>query len=182
MIHFRCEFLFPARIPRLGKRAANIARDDRRVLTQRLQSPRKIDNVKAAVFPIGHGVIGAETIEIDRDVEIGAGEIARETLEMFAPILAQDRAATLSILQRSIVRPRMHFQITATLGTTISPNLPRPPAFEISAAPHRDMFDVRQSKRAIDPTAGAPFRRPNVPVGMIIERNDDKFLRGAANP
>ena len=88
---------------------------------------------------------------------------------MVAPIISQDRTAPLSIFDRAIINPRVNFEPAFALGATIGENIVRPPALEISAAPNRDVLDVRELERAIDPSTTTPFRRTNVPVRMIIK-------------
>ena len=146
------------------------------------QSPGKIDNRKPAALPIRDRFFRAQTIEIDRDVNIGAAKIARELFEMFPPILAQNRSAPLSIFHRPLIGPGMNFQTAGAFRAAISKKLSRPPALKIAAAPNADAPHMRELQRAIDPAAATPFRRANVPIGMIIERNDDERLRDAANP
>ena len=118
-------------------------------------------------------MIETETIEIDRNVDVAAGQIRRKILEMVAPILTQDCTATLSIFQWAIVHPGMNFEAAFSLRAAICENIVRPPALEISAAPNRDVLDLCKLERAIDPAAAPPFRRANVPVRMIIKRNED---------
>lgn len=65
----------------------------------------------------------------------------------------------------------MHVQFAGPFGAAIPQKLPRPPAFEIAAAPNVHFADVRQLERAIDPGARAPARRRHRPIRMIIERN-----------
>ena len=146
------------------------------------QSPDKIGNGKAAILPIRYCFLHPQTIEIDRHIEIGAIEGAGKLIEMLAPILAENRAASLLIPPGTIVSPRMHFQPAGALGTMIPENVMGPPAFEIAAAPNVELAHVRKIERAIDPTATSPFRRANIPVGMIIEGNNDHRLRHPAQP
>src|SRR5438105_15355312 len=59
----------------------------------------------------------------------------------------------------------------------ISEKLMRPPTLEIPATPNRDLPDMRQLQRAIDPAAATPARRSDIPIGMIIERNErERFV------
>ena len=152
------------------------------MLAQYFERPDKIDNRKPAVLPVGHSVFGAKTIEIDGDVNIRTSQPSSEFLEMCPPVFAQDRAAPLSIFRRMIVRPGMNFEFAGAFGAAISKNLMWPPTFKISTAPNADLPHMRKLQRAVHPTATRPFRRPNVPVGMIIERHQNKRLRDAARP
>src|SRR5712691_11248448 len=101
---------------------------------------------------------------------------------MVAPVFLQDRAATLSIFHRAIVGPGMNLQAAFALAAAIGENVVRPPAFKIPAAPDRDVLNVRELERAIDPAATTPFWRSNIPVGMIIKRNENNRLRDATKP
>ena len=76
----------------------------------------------------------------------------------------------------------MNFEFAGTLCAVIAKNIVRPPAFEIAAAPNAHALDVRKFQRAIDPAAAAPFWRADVPIRMIVERNDDDGLRNSPNP
>ena len=136
MVHFRSEFLFPARVLRLGISSTNIAGDDARSFAEFFQRPNKIANVEAAVFPIGHGFFSANAIEINCNVDICSIETRGKVFEFRSPIFAQNCAATLSIFHRPIIRPRVHFKFARAFRTTIAENLVRPPTFEIAAAPN----------------------------------------------
>ena len=182
MVPFGREFLFPPRV--LWRRicATNIAGDYATVLAQLRQRPLKIDNREAAVFPICNRFFAGETIEIDCNVNVAALQIPRERRKFFAPIFAQNCAAPLSIFRRAIVCPRVNFQFAFTLGAMVAENIVRPPVFEISAPPDADPPHVRIFQSTIDPAAAPPFRRTNVPVRMIIERNQLRRLSQTANP
>jgi len=182
MIPVRSELLLPARIPRLGVGAANVATDDPRGLPQFSERPLNIGNFESAVLPICRCVIGAQTIQVDCNVNVLVAQIRCELFELVTPILAQDRARTLSIFDRPIVGPRMNFEPAGALRAAIRENVVRPPTFEISAAPNRDVLDMRQLERAIDPTAARPFRRRDRPVRMIIERNKNEGLVASSQP
>ena len=76
----------------------------------------------------------------------------------------------------------MHGQRPSAFGFAIAKKLMWPPALEISAPPDRGLPDVRQFQCAIDPTSTAPAWRANVPVRMIIKRNQrDRFV-GLSKP
>ena len=75
----------------------------------------------------------------------------------------------------------MNLKCTRSFRATVPENLLRPPAFEIAAPPNAHAPDMRKFQRAIDPAAATPFRRANVPVGMIIEGNDDDWLSNTPN-
>ena len=182
MVPIRGKLLFPAGIFRRRVRAANIAANNSRAFPNFSQRPFNVRHDKPPVLPICDDVLRAETIEIDRDVNARANEPRRERLKTFAPVFAQDRAAPLSISRRPIVRPRMHFEPAFSFGAAIRENIVRPPAFEISAAPDRNVLDVQQLERTVDPTAAAPFRRSNVPVRMIVERNENDWFADVPQP
>ena len=76
----------------------------------------------------------------------------------------------------------MNLKIAIALRAAVPENLRRPPALEISAAPNADQLHMRKFERAIDPTATAPFRRAHIPIGVVIERDDNHRLAEASNP
>src|ERR1700744_4345433 len=76
----------------------------------------------------------------------------------------------------------MNLELPASLVTAIGENVVGPPTFEVSAAPNRSVLQLLDLERAIDPTTAGPLRRTNVPVRMIIERNQENPLRDSTNP
>jgi len=169
MIEVCRESLFPARVNRRRVGPANIATDDPGVRSQRLQSPNHIGHVKSPVLPVCRRRLGAQTVEIDCHVNGACGDFGGELFEFCTPIIAPNGAATTLILRRSIVRPRMNIQPPLALRAAIPENLSRPPAFKITAAPNTNSFQLRKIKRAIQPIAATPFRRANIPIGMVVE-------------
>ena len=101
---------------------------------------------------------------------------------MIAPIATQDRSPPLPIFRRTIVGPGMYFESPVAFRAPIAKNLMRPPALEVAATPHAHAPHMREFQRTIDPAAAAPLRRANVPIGMIVERNNNERLRDAADP
>lgn len=182
MVPIRGELLFPTRVFRYRICAANIAGHDPRAGAKNSKRPLQILDGKPPVLPIGSRVFCAQTIQIDRDVNIGGTQIGRELFEFASPGLLQNRARTFLVLDRTIIGPGMDFESAAALPAAIGENIVRPPAFEIPAPPNRDMPDVRQFERAIDPPATSPFRRRDRPVRMIIERNKDPRFGPASEP
>ena len=176
MIPIRRKLLFPAGEFWVRVGATNIAGDDLRVVAQFSERPLEIGDRELAALPICHCLFEAKTIEIDRHINIPALEIRGEALKVLAPVLLEDRSATLSIFRRAIVGPGMNFEPVVPLGRTIGKNIVRPPTLEISATPDRDVLHMGKLKRAIDPTAASPFWRANVPIRMIIKRNQNDRL------
>src|SRR5205814_3278935 len=115
-------------------RAANVATSDTGRFAQFFKRPLKIGHREATALPVRHRLCHAEAVEIDRDIDIFAGETFRKFFKTLAPILAQDCALALSIFHWPIVCPRMNFKNSGAFGTTIAENLVRPPTFEIAAA------------------------------------------------
>lgn len=136
MVHFRSEFLFPARVMRWGIRAAYVSPNDARKFAYFSNRPLKIGHCEPTAFPVRDRLFNAQAIEIDRDINIFAREAIYKVFEMVAPVIAQDRAFPLSIFQWPVVCPRMHFKISSAFGATIAENLVREPTFEIAAAPN----------------------------------------------
>ena len=143
MVPVRSELLRPTRVLRRGIRAANITANDLRLSAQLRKRPLQIGNAKFAILPIRLRFFIAETIEIDRHVNIRATEISDKLFKQVAPVFLQNRAGMCSIFRRAIVSPRMNFEPAAALCTAIRENVMGPPAFKISAAPNRNMLDVR---------------------------------------
>ncbi|MEY2542680.1 MAG: hypothetical protein QOE81_141 [Verrucomicrobiota bacterium] len=76
----------------------------------------------------------------------------------------------------------MNFKPACAFTGAVRKNVMRPPALEISAAPDRDVLDLRKFERAIDPSAASPFRRTHIPVRVIIERNQNDWFIQPAKP
>ena len=154
-------------------------REDSRKLSKR---PLKIGDREATALPVRHRLFDAQAIEIDRDVDIFAGETFRKFFKTLAPIIAQNCALPLSIFHRPIVCPRMHFKNSGAFGATIAENLVRPPAFEIAATPNTRKPHIWKFQCAIDPSATGPFRRAHIPIGMIIEGDEDDRFGNRTQP
>ena len=152
------------------------------MVPQRLQSPPNVIEIKSSAFPICTGVIRRQTIQIDRNVNVRADQLAGELFKLVPPIFAQNRAAPFLCARRPIIRPGMDRQRPSAFRFAIAKNLMRPPAFEISATPDRDLPDVRQFQCAIDPAAATPARRANIPIRMIIKRDYGDGLIDISNP
>src|SRR5581483_8913316 len=182
MVKLGCDLLCPPGIMWGRVSAADVAGDNARGFAQSLQCPYKIDNGEAAVLPVGHRFVAAKTIEVDGDVDIFAGDSPDKSLKSFPPIRPHNRAATMSILRRSIVGPRMDFEFAGAFRAPIPKNLPRPPAFEITTAPYAHLLHVGQLERTIDPTSCGPSRRRHGPIGMVVERNDRDASRQPTQP
>jgi hypothetical protein len=175
--------LFPPRIFWRGKRAANIAGCDSRVCGVQLrQRPCQILNGEFSVLPICDRFFGSEAIEIDRHIHIRASQSTHEFRETLPPVRAQDRAAPILLRRRTIVRPRMNLEPPSALGPPVSEKLPRPPAFEIPAAPDAHFLHMGQFERAIHPASAGPARRAHVPVRMIIEGNEHERIAQPPHP
>ena len=101
---------------------------------------------------------------------------------MLAPVRAQDRTATLSILRRPIIGPGMDFKFAGERRGTIGEDIVGPPAFEIAATPDCDMPQSRNLERTIDPATAGPSRWANVPIRMIIKRDQNKWFSKPAKP
>jgi len=169
MIYFRGEPLLPSGVNRRRKCAANIACDDAVDMAQLRQRPFQIVERESTAFPVGYCVFGAQTIEIDRHVDRGAGQICHERKESPLPVQAHNRSSAFARRRGPFVRPWMHLESAFTLGAPIAEDLSRPPAFKITATPHAHLLYAWQFQSAIHPASTAPPRRANIPVWMIIE-------------
>ena len=136
MIQSGGETLFPPRILRRRESAAQIARDDLRGVTQFAQRPFEIVQTETAAFPICDRIFRAQTIQIDRDINCVAAQFLDECEKTPLPILPHNRTTPFARTSTPIVRPRMQFQSAFAFRAPISENSARPPALEISAAPH----------------------------------------------
>ena len=83
---------------------------------------------------------------------------------------------------RPAICPRMEFEPSLPFRPAIAEKSARPPALEISAAPHAYFFHMRQFERPIYPAAATPARRPDVPVRMVVERDNYEWLGYLADP
>ena len=152
------------------------------MVSQRLQSPPNIIEIEPSAFPICAGVIRRQTIQIDRNVNVRADQFVREFFKFSPPVFAQNRAAPFLRAWRPIVRPRMDGQRPGSFCFAIAKNLMRPPTFKISTPPNCRLSDVRQFQCAIDPAAATPAWRANVPVWMIIERDEGERFVCSSKP
>ena len=168
MIELGSEALFSSGVSRRGKRAADITGDYARGICVIRAMPIPDLHRESAAFPIGHRLFRAQTIEIDRDVNGFAGEFLGEAKETPLPILPNDRAATLARRGRAIVGPRSNFK-RPSRSAPGSQKYCVATRFQNSRSPIRSLSHVRKFERAIHPAAAAPFRRTNVPIGMIVE-------------
>ena len=146
------------------------------MVPQRLQSPPNVIEIKPSAFPICARVIRRQTIQIDGNVNIRADQFIREFFKLFPPIFAQNRAAPFLCTRWPIIRPWMNGQCPSAFRFAIAKDLTRPPALKISASPDRRLSDMRQFQGAIDPATATPAWRANIPVGVVIKRNQrDRF-------
>ena len=76
----------------------------------------------------------------------------------------------------------MNLQLPGPFRAKVPENISRPPAFEISAAPDAGLLELLNLQGAIDPAAASPLRRPHIPIGMIIEGNEDEWFGQSPNP
>lgn len=84
---------------RWGIRATYVSPDDARRFAYFSERPLKIGHCEATAFPVRDRLFSAQAIEIDRDINIFARETVYKVFEMVAPVIAQDRAFSLSIFQ-----------------------------------------------------------------------------------
>src|SRR3954469_6352 len=101
---------------------------------------------------------------------------------MRLPILSHDCAASIPCAVPAMIGPGVQIEPAATFRTSITKDLLRPPTLEISATPNGDLLHVRKLERAVDPATATPFWRANVPIGMVIERDDCHRFNDAAQP
>src|SRR5438067_7096023 len=160
MVHSRGETLLRSGVDGRGKCGAHTASPDPRPRGAQLgQRPGHILEREPPTLPVRDSVLGAQAIEIDRDIHIRLSQFAGESREVLPPVRAQDRAAPILIRSRTIVRPWTNVEPAFPFRAPVPENLMRPPALEIAAAPDADFLDVRQFERAIHPATAAPARR-----------------------
>jgi len=167
--------LFPS-----GKRGrrpgpANVTANDSVFLRKVGDCPANIFHAESTVFPVGQRFLRAKAIQVNRHVNIGSIGRIGKALEFFPPVRVQNRTASRAVLCAPIIGPRMYFQPPGTLGSIVAENPPGPPALEVAATPDAHLFDFGQLEGAIHPAAASPFRRSDIPIGMVIKRNDGRW-------
>ena len=183
MIEFRGKTLLCPRVTRHRIRAADIAGHDSGAGQAQLrQRPRQIFNGESTALPIRHGVLGAQAIEIDRDVDVGRAQSLSELRELCPPVRTLNGAPPVLVHARPVICPRMNLQLPSPLRAPVPENIPRPPAFEISAAPNADFLNEAQFEGPVHPAAATPAGWPHIPVRMIIEGNENERLNQTAHP
>jgi hypothetical protein len=163
-------------------RAANVATHDSATCAELPKRPLKISYGETATFPVRHRLFSAQAIEVDCEVDTFAGDSFPKILKALAPVITQDCTFAFSILLTSIVCPRMHSENSGAFRATVAENLMWPPAFKIAATPNTRTRHVWKFQRAIDPPTAGPFRWAYIPIGMVIERNEDGRFREGAQP
>ena len=76
----------------------------------------------------------------------------------------------------------MHIKKSGAFRAAIAENLIWPPAFKIAATPNTRAQHIWEFQRAIDPSTAGPFRRPHIPIRMVVERNENDRFGDAAQP
>jgi hypothetical protein len=67
----------------------------------------------------------------------------------------------------------MDFKNSGAFRATIAENLVRPPTFEIVATPNARKPHIWKLQCAVHPSATGPFRRSHIPIGVVIESDED---------
>jgi hypothetical protein len=76
--------------------------------------------------------------------------------------------------------PRSNPKFVCATCRAISKKPPRGTTFKTSAPPNRDLIDEGVLQRTIHPCATRPMRRTDIPIRMIVERqNHKRFLKPA---
>ena len=101
---------------------------------------------------------------------------------MLPPIVAQNGSSPFSVFYGTVVGPGMNLKKAGAFGATIAENLDGPPAFKIAATPDADLSHVWQLKRAVHPSSTSPSGRPNIPIGMVVEVNQNNGFGDFSNP
>src|SRR5215472_15050012 len=160
--------------------AADISTDNTGRFAQFSKSPLKIGHREAAALPVRYRLFQAQAIEVDCDIDIFGGETLRKFFKTTAPVITQDRALPLPIFQRPIVCPRMNFKNSGVFRTTVAEDLMWPPTFKIVAAPDTRKPYIWKFQCPVHPSTTGPFRRPHIPIRMVIESDeDDGFGNGS---
>jgi hypothetical protein len=183
MVHCRGETLLAARVSRRRKRPADVPAHDARAASAQLrQRPNHVIEREPAALPVCDGFPGPNAIEIDGDVDWRSAQRLDELGEFCAPVRSKDRSAPVLLRNRPVVRPWMDLEFATSLRAPVPKELPRPPAFEIPATPDTDLLDGWKFQGAIHPATATPARRAQVPIRMIIERDEHERLGDPANP
>lgn len=142
MIKIGREPLFRPRISRFGVGATHVSADDAARLVELFERPNHVVAGETPTFPIRNRLVRHETIHVNRHVYRLAIDRLHKLLESFPPIGPKNRTAPFTLSDRAIIGPRVHFQSSASLRSTVSKYLAGPPTFEISATPDADFSNV----------------------------------------
>src|SRR4030095_915379 len=154
--------------------AADVSTENTGRFAQFSKRPLEIGQREASALPVRHRLFQAQAIEVDRDVDGFGGETLRKFFKTTAPVITQDRALPLPIFQWAIVCPRMNFKNSCAFRTTVAEDLIRPPTFKIVAAPDTRKPYIWKFQCPVHPSTTGPFRRPHIPIRMVIEGNEDE--------
>lgn len=149
---------------------------------QLAERPHHVVHGESTAFPVCHRFVISETVHVDRDINVFVADPVNELLKQGAPVVGQNCAAPPPLFGSPFIGPRVNAELSGAFGPAVAKDLPRPPTFEIPAAPDVDGLDMRQLQRPIDPAAASPFRRADVPVRVIVEGNEDLRLGGTSDP
>ena len=148
--------------------AAEIAADDLHFFQQRPQGPDEIVAGEAAVLPIRDGLAGDKTIQVDGDVNFVAMTALHPFEKLGLPRFWGQWIEIESVMD-AFAFPGINEEPVGFGRAPISEKPPGEAALKVAATPDADVFDAGIFERAIDPGAARPFRRPDIPIGMIVE-------------
>ena len=140
------------------------------------QRPGHFLGGEPAVLPIGHGVLGAQTIHVHRHVERPPRQAGSKLLEAILPVFAQDGVGPCAVLRRTFVGPGPYQESARAHVPVVARETVPTPSLEVAAAPDGGMFDLRQVEGAVDPASTAPLRRTDVPVRVVVEGHQGQRL------
>ena len=169
------EFLENRLIAGTRPTAAEIAADDLHLFPQRPQRPDEIVAGEAAVLPIREGLAGGETIHVDGDVDLVVVMVVQPIHKQGFPV-SYPQWIEVGGITNAPLPPGINNESMGLGRAPIAEKPPRKVALETAATPDADAFDAGIFQRAIDPRAARPIRRADVPVGMIVEREEGERL------
>ena len=169
------EFLESRAVAGTRPAAAEIAADDFDFFPQDLEGPHEVVTGEASIFPIRDSFAGDKTIQVDGDVDFVAMPALDPFEELGSPRFLGERIEVERVVE-ALAFPGINEEPVRLGRVAISEKPPGKAALEVAATQDADAFDEGIFERAIDPGAARPFRRANVPVGMVVKGEDREWF------
>ena len=167
-------------------RAAEIASQDVRVGSKFRDGPNEIARRKPPAFPVRDRDVPLQAVHVDRNVNPRSREPPRKRPEAIAPVRGSHRGGEQLglVASAAVIRPRVHLQAPAPQRPVIRKEAARPPILEAAHSPDaRKREHGRELKRTIHPATARPAGRPNIPIRMIVKRDQrERLIRESPQP